>query len=525
MRTRIVAALVVAASFALACADVQENGVTTPDMSPRLALITVPACDAAANRDVKAQQLALFPKTHIKSVQARWDTVVTSCSPTNANAANAALMKYVAHIISLYPANVLTPKGAQKEASFLGHIDLVFPYVGYTSPDVPGGSSGPLQAGILGVILKGGGELTKVTFGAIKLDSQVATGDQRGHLFAMYPTNASCLSVDNLDELGTNECVEVRAFPTVSPVFSPKIQVGVCLPDNLGGITRALGHEVNSKTEIAGRLAYPSNCHVAGAAGSWSGGFGEVARRLAWIGKRTLGISTAYASHAGLGGIGGTMSPFGPVDVQIFAASFNHAAGTAAPDTGNAAKFTFTDSVSAPGSILVQASLGEYTGPLLVMSQGGGNCNNCGGLLVQANLYSASGAAADDGVYEVNWTSVQASPSVKGAPFVLRDELNRELARLTYVTTASAGNQLYYNDTILVGTWTRNVPQNFMIRVNLDDNNTSLLIGGNPVTNATNRTFVNPAVTTFARLVADFRGIDSGVMGWDEIGVQRRNDH
>ena len=133
-------------------------------------------------------------------------------------------------------------------------------------------------------------------------------------------------------------------------------------------------------------------------------------RRLAWIGKKALLPNTAYGTDKGIGGIGGALSPWGALNAQIFAASFNTPPDTAGkPPILVNGDYVFTKVVAAPGTILVQNSLGTYTGPLVVLSQGGGNCTVCGGLDLTAHFFSASGHPADDGAYAVNWTSLRIS--------------------------------------------------------------------------------------------------------------------
>jgi len=461
---------------------------------------------------------------NLRQAQTYWRAVEGACSTTNANAANGALMTYIDYLRDIYPAGFIQVAG--QESNFLNHINSTFVHVGYAAPALAGGASGPLQGGALGVLPASGSpnEIERQGFGAMTL----VQGDGLGHLIAMYPTGVSCLTVGNLNKVGN--CVEVAAFPTLSTTASPAVQVkvGICFPEGTTGGALGLGHETGGRTEVAGQLAYPEDCHPAEElAGSWTGGVSGIMKRLASIGSRTFGVSKAYASHAGLGGIGEALSPWGGLDLLVFAGSFNapHVVGSPPVTTGT---FGFTMDVTAPGSILVQSSLGEYTGPLVVLKQAGGNCGDaCGRLLFQANLHSASSSAADEGVYDVSWISLQTAPGVKEAPFVISDSDGRVIAKLSYVTRQSS-NELYYNDTIFVGNWERNKPLTFKVRVDLDNpRTTTLYMGATAVTAvaaATNRPFHNTSAANLASVAADFRGIDSGTMGWDEIGVQRLPD-
>ena len=532
MRFITTATLAVASAFVVACTDRPAATPTSPDASLRFATSAGGPCDATTDKTIKAQRMDLFAGDVLREATSRWAAVEAACSPTNANAANAALLYYVQYTISVYPNNVLDPKTGTKEAAFLNHWNTIFIWVGYLAPALPVGANGPLgPQGAVGVIAPtGGAREIRAVNAALTLDPQAATGDQRWHLFAIYPLSAGCLGATNLAQSGP--CFEFASFPAVSPVFDPPIEVGVCRPlnrlDPVPGNVPALGHLLaNGKTEIAGQLNYPTDCaHLDASIGSWTGGFGSVMTRLAWLGKRALSVNVAYAGHGGLGGLGGGISPFGPVDLMVFRATFSTPPNVVGQQPVAEVGTFQPISATAPGSILVQNSLGQYTGPLVVLSQAGGNCTSCGGLLLQGNLFSASGSSpASDGVYEATWTSLQDAPSVKEAPFILRDNNvpSREIARLSYKTISSQ-NKLYYNGVEIVGaTWATHVAQNFEIQVDLNAKKTSLWIGTTQY--RSNVDFYNTSAANFAQIAADFTGIDSGVMGWDEVKVVRVSDH
>jgi hypothetical protein len=523
MRIRLIATLAAASAFVFACRDTPPAAPTDPGVDISFAKGTGGACDATVSRTAKAQLMDLLNNPTLKVAQGYWDAVVNACSTSNPDAANGQLMIYVNYLRGLYPAGFITSSAGSKSTLFRAHLNTVFSYVGYSAPNI---TNRQLDSAIVQVILPTGGtrEYILPHLGAFKLPEQDSNGDPRGHLFVMDSAFASCLTVDNLEKFGT--CIDVVSFPTVSPKFSPGIQVGICVPETITNNGLALGHQVNSTTtEVAGQLAYPGDCHPAEVVeGSWTGGPKALLKRLAWVGKKALLPAKAYGTDKGIGGIGGALSPWGALNAQIFAAEFGVPPNTVGqPPVLTYGNFYFTQAVDAPGSILVQASLGTYTGPLVVLSQGGGNCTVCGGLNLTAHFYSVSGTPADDGVYEVNWTSVQASPSVKGAPFVVRDLAGHEIARVTYLTAKNSQNKLAYNGTNLSGvTWVRNVAQNFSIIVDLNTNTTSLKIDG--VTVASGKAFVSGLANDLATLGAEFSGIDSGVMGWDQIGVRRIPD-
>lgn len=524
MRSSYVATLGVASLFALGCVDSSSNAPTDPGLEVRASHSTSGVCVAAQSRTAQAQLKNILSGNNLKAAQALWATVEGACSTTAHDNANSALMTYVSYLRSLYPAGFIAPKsGATKESNFLGHLNTIFLYVGYDAPNIPGGATGPLQAGILAVIQGAGGqrEFQREHLGAFELPEQASGGDQRAHLFVMYPLSGDCLSVDNLAEIGA--CVQLSAFPAFSAPFNPAIKVGVCAEGTQSG--HVLAHETTGGTEIAGEFAYPTDCHASLPNSVASAGtpLQNVMNRLASMGRRTFGIRTAFATDKGLGGIGSTLSAWGGINAQIFLANFDvppNALNAPPVDVGNN---DFDYDAKSPGSVLVQSGLGDLTGPLVVLTQAGGNCTDCGGLFLKAKFFSASGSAADDGTYDVNWTSVQASPSVKGAPFVVRSSDGLEIARLNY-STVSSQNYLTYNSTTLPVSlaWVRNVGQSFTITVDLDANTTTLKIGGVDI--LTNQPFVNPGAQNLASFSAEFSGIDSGVMGVDAINVQRRSD-
>jgi len=57
----------------------------------------------------------------------------------------------------------------------------------------------------------------------------------------------------------------------------------------------------------------------------------------------------------------------------------------------------------------------------------------CGGLLVRGNFQQEGGNPATDGVYDLEWLSLEDKTNISGdAPFVIRNHLLREIARVTY---------------------------------------------------------------------------------------------
>ena len=246
--------------------------------------------------------------------------------------------------------------------------------------------------------------------------------------------------------------------------------------------------------------------------------------------KRAVTPQSAFAGHGGLGGLGGGFSPVGAVDLEVFRATFtNNTAGQqpSAPETGTWQIVTLTP----PGSITVQNSLGQQNSKLVVLNQSGGNCKNCGGLYLRGNFENA-GTQATTGVYDAEFDALQAQSNMKEAVFALRDNADNNIATITFAVRNNT-KLILYNDKNgspqkLLANWVQNVPVHFRIRVNLgleagDPRSTTVWVDNSATASFENVPFLANA-SNFSRIVADFRGIDSGTMGWDNIIVTRLSD-
>jgi hypothetical protein len=516
-----------------------EGSLTAPDVGSVFAANTLPQqCDAGTLRTISAQQADLWAKPPLDSARAHFAPVTANCGTQTGKDL---MVDYVGWTIANRSA-IITQKKGTANSNLLVHWNTVYPYAGYTGQDQPQDTAviHALEAdGAVGVINWTTTAELAATNAAMTVPAQDAAGDQRNHLYVIYPRPASCLTGTNLQQFGP--CFQFSSFPHVSPVFSPKVKFGICQPisadDSISGhiSSPALGH-LDPITRITEATSvYPTFCldlASAAPAGSWNDGLGGVVKRLAWLAKSTVTPKPLYAIHGGLGGLGGGMSPFGAVDLEVFSANFNGDAVGSAP--GSPQTGSWTQQVKAPGTILVQSSLGNISSNVAVLNQAGGNCANCGGLLLQGNL-EASGPAATAGIYDVEWISLQAQSNMKEAVFALRDSNGRDIARVTYAVRNNV-NVILYNDIpatattaavpgIFLGNWTQNVYDSFKIRVNLDSpRTTTLWFNGSPVAAATGVGFVDTSAANFSNVAADFRGIDSGTMGWDNIKVLRLPD-
>jgi hypothetical protein len=498
------------------CGEDPSVTATGPDV--RYAQTPGGPCDAALGRDISKQQTSLFSKATLTAARAAWAPVTSDCV-SNPTQAKEEMLSYAQFTIDAYRAgNVDQPRTGTKEEAVVAHWNSVFTYVGYPAPDLPVTVLG--SEGNVGVITQTTvNREIAAAHAAITVPVQGAGGDQRGHLFSIYPLPGGCLTGTNLAQNGP--CFDFAANPVAAPKFEPKVKVGICQPvdegDPIPGNVPALGHleDAGNTTVTEPTGIYPVGCPHDNYIGSWTGGFGGIATRLAWLTGRAFGVQYAYAANGGLGGLDDDLSsPFGGLDLLVFKATFTADAIGSTPTTPEVGSWFST--VTQPGSITVQSSLGDLTTQPVVLSQGGGNCDDCGGLLLRGTLASV-GPLATTGRYRVEWNSVQDAPSVKGAPFILSSSTGQEIARVTY-STVSSDEVLSYNGTAF-GTWTRHVTQHFEIVVDLDAQTTSLTVDG--VLILSNQPFT---ASNFATIAADFSGIDSGVMGWDDILVTRLAD-
>jgi hypothetical protein len=175
----------------------------------------------------------------------------------------------------------------------------------------------------------------------------------------------------------------------------------------------------------------------------------------------------------------------------------------------------------------VQSSLGQLNSKLVVLNQSGGNCAKCGGLLLQGNLVT-TGPAATEGIYEAEFDALQAQSNMKEAVFVIRDTNGRDIARVTFAVRNNI-NQILYNDYkghlgTLLGPWVQNVPRHFRIQVDLDAKTTTIWFDNSSTAAVEGAAYVNTNANNLATISADFRGIDSGTMGWDNVKVTRLAD-
>jgi hypothetical protein len=522
MRYSTLAAALLAGVVVAGCNGDPSQTAVAPDL--RFAKNTGGACSSTLDRTIRAEQADLFEGATLKAVQDAWALVQSSCNADNPDASNATLLSYVNQVVNLYKGGSVLqpPKNADKETYFLSHVSHAFEFAGYGAVSLPS-TDGPLDRvgalQVIGTFVDSADVHTGDNQAALRIYTQDSEGDSRAHLFAIYPEADAC-TTDNLASLGG--CYHFAAFPSVSPVFSPEIRVGVCSDNDDTGMVPGLIHVVGeSDTEVAGTAhGFPSCIEPTAAAGSWKT-LGGTLTRLAWLAGKAISPNVAYATHGGLTGTGGKLSPWGGAELLTFNDQVADDAGAfdGTPDVGS-----WVYSVTPPGSITV-GPLGTYSENMIIMSQAGGACTKkCGGLSLKGVFESESGNDATEGKYEITFVALQAAPSVKEAPFIIRDGAGVQLARLSFVTVSSQ-NRLYYNYNsknntgTFVGTWTRYEPITVKFVVDLDGDTVTLYLNGSTTASATSSTSAGLASISF-----EAAGIDSGIMGWDDIHVQRLSD-
>ncbi|HEX7122263.1 MAG TPA: hypothetical protein VF178_07810 [Gemmatimonadaceae bacterium] len=482
------------------------------------ALAQLDACKGQSASKIAKEQRDLFAdKDVLKAAQDLFKTVSQGCPNTKPQ-----MLEYIAFTLGQLPSPRPENPG-DFEQKLLNHWESVFTFVGLSGADVPSPANGVTakvltRGGGAGIIdLGDGGEvLTFNGMAGIKVPAQ--SGQTGARLFTMEPTTVGCF-LTNLKKEGS--CVLYETFPHVES-YAPAVTFGICQINGNPPHAR-LGHQHGNAFEVLDLVTYPAVCppesHVSA---------GLVGRLLASVG-RWLGPKPLIAAHGGLGGLGTAASPVGGVNTETFFADFSNDVVGQAPGSPGVGGGAWDVNAPPPGSVLVQAGLGDLTNKPVVLNQAGGACANCGVLRLVGTMFNAGeGAAADNGVYQVTFRALQNKPSVKEAPFVLRDSQGREIARLAYATVSST-RMLQYNGLDTGCRWIVGRSQGFTIQVDLDNKRTTLTVancGGTEITSRTkNVGLANSAATDLSTLGWVWAGIDAGIVAWDDVQVLRLEDN
>jgi hypothetical protein len=541
MRNIAAAALLGFTVVIAACTETAVDRSVSPDgAEPLMAKSTSVTCTNAQSQLVEADAATTFEAGAVlDSVQALWRKVKQDCSTSNdtrMSRAQDALMEYIRYGILLYRDNTGII-ASDRSAALVAHWALAFPFVGYLAPDVP---SNLLDVGAARVVSRSEMAAAPVEFGiptkaALKTAPQNAGGDKRGHLFVIFPVTTDCLPHQTaLDE--SSDCYNFKSFPTSSPSYSPRMTVGICYNEHY--IAPGMGHDNGTITTIEPTIDYPSDAFCHGTATLDRFGSNSILGRVTRFASRLFGTKRAYATHGGLGTLAPGFSTFGPVERNLFKGTMSGysvgdvptVAALPSPDKGYWTKVFSTS----PGSITVQASSGNLTQQPVVLDQGGGACaGNCGGLDLHGQIQTDDASrAVSSGQYRVTWQSVQNQPSPKGAPFVLRSKDSVEIARVSYSKENGVARIRYNGNVVDSVTWVVGEAQEFSLLVDFTTKKTTLSITSNPFGIRLTRTlpaqdFVkkgNVVATNLSRIQAEFSGIDSGVVGWDNIFIEKLPD-
>ena len=511
-----------------------------------------------------SQANALFTSSVQSEARTLLGSVVTAC-PSGPSAAIPPLLTYVKFTIDqYYLGNVLAPAPRNyetREDALVDHWEYAFKYVYNNNAQylpVPQFSPQVLRADggakVIDATSADGYLVNNSWTAGILVPKQDANGVTGPRLYTITPLNPNCL-LTNLKEPAPAACFQFEADPKLTTPFTPQATLAMCeglaLPEGaVVPANHALAHATGGQTRLTYRVGVPFDGNPAGepvlCATSpfrspyvFSDGLGTATRyalsRAASTALDFLSPRPLYATHSsGIGGTAPGISPFSPVVSHIFAATFSTPPNTVGFPPSSTADVGFFDVINAksPGSILVQSSIGNLTDQPVVLTQAGGNCTpQCGGLTLRGRdtTFDAS-QDATYGSYSVSWQSLQARPTLKAAPFVIRDALLNEIATVAYETRNNAPVLTYKTRTgtiVLTSvTWTQNVKQLFQVVVNLDTKTTSLWIDNVAVPEAQNIPFVaNVSGTqTLKYVAAEFTGIDAGIVGWDNIYITRQYD-
>ena len=483
-------------------------------------------CSGSLASEIAKQQKLIFTGNELTQIEAKFKIIKNQCPN-----ADVTLMQYLqqtidfstaskaGQIVSLWSSVIMFHDGVEdflRDASVLGST---------------GGAK---------VIAPGQSMTTFDGLAGVKLDPNTRVNGETSitglHLFTFTPVTdlLECPST-SLDLTG--RCYLLEVYPH-DAAWTPKVTVGLC-PMFHGQGTHAVGHEDNGfGTELLpSGDPFPVHCaQIASAMDSWlgrkAGPLGRmVARAYDYLRPRPL-----FAIDAGESGLLGEFSLIGGVLPIVFDDNFDNendgpfVSGT--PTIGD----NWEVVVEHPGTVEImngyESLLASVYGKVLVVSQALGNCADCPTVSVLGTRVS-NDTLETIGSYQITWSSLQAKPSVKEAPFVVRSHNGVEIARLAYVSVGPA-KEFRYNGTqvSLNGTpvnWVEDVHQDFRLTVNLDtksgtDWTTSLEIKINGVYTLVASGTMPPG-SSLRKFGYYLDGIDAGIIATDLFHARRLADN
>jgi hypothetical protein len=529
-----------------ACADTGRESAglpTAPAIVPAAPSASVsatqlPACSRTTYSEIDGAIGQLFTTATVRrDAQTQLRAIRDVCT-SNAELARTRMFGLLRFSLDRLAPNTQADGTLPALVTLAGMVNNLFVYVGYANPALTGSTFSTEGAVRLLVDPALGGDIVTADGNALLRVPALATTGTR--LYTITPLVARCLPT-NLEQIGG--CYDISAHPKVIEGFTKDLTVGICqsrdasvsLPlEKLAvGHERAPGRtELLAPTTLGPVTGYCEHDHHAALTppASDAGALEHVkygALRLARRVVSAVAPRPLYALHAGVTGVTREMSPFGTVNRDIFVASFDAVAlGSITTSTRPEKGSWDIVSVERPGSITAQDPFGALTTRHAVLNQGGGACARCGALLFSGRMAAEkAGEAANEGVYEAEWTLVQDKPSVKAAPFALLDGQRRPIASLSYRTTPT-GRDVLYNG-VAVTTWDVGQPLRFRVTVDFATGKTSLAVfdrDGRPNTLLTGVAFATTSASDLTFVEANLSGIDAGIFRWDDIRIKRLND-
>lgn len=556
------------AALAAACTDAPQGRPSAPTAPNLAAAPTTGACASGTARIVYGEIGTIYSNKYQTNARTLFRAVESACTPTTMATAQARAIAYYRYLLE--EARGANPTGVVgSPAAAAQHVENVVAYVGGTTQFVPEHFTADGAIGLCPskstpdgpCVLKTGDNEAGISVPNAALPGGLP------RLFSIAP--ATTCRRDNLELLP--ECYEFHVTPALgtNEKFAADVAVSVCVDGNDGRYSRLrLAHpeprsadpkriEVAPPTSLAAFAGDDPACGVehtsrdlnvrgSGLLAVWHQ-LGAVAAR----GWSYLGPRAAYAVHAGVGGSVRELSPFGAVDPLVFSGIFEDNDGVAPdrfplgpfPATVVDARGSWTSSYSSPpASISIAESLGDLGTDagdrVVVLNQGGGACLACPQLSLTGSFRAEPGTTADVGRYRVVWSSVQAKETSKLAPIDLQDADGDVIARLAYRTVGSENRLVAFGQRggvpveVTLGFWKVNASNTFELLVDLKARTftvVSIAPALAPPAGATSPVlptlgFLENDADALERYVVEFKGIDAGILGIDDVGVTRLPD-
>jgi hypothetical protein len=312
MRRHLLTTLVLGqALFAAGCTETRQPLATAPNTS--LTAGPVPSAN-----DIRAQIVALFPPPGLRTAAlSQFDIIARLITAGRTADAQGKMQDLVAFTVQKLGARkLLDPNGSappSTQGAVLDLINALYAFVGLESP-VPPEAQG--SDGATAVIGSGGGDLLpEHRLAGLRVPAGAVSGD---HLFVIarrddLAEQGTCLST-SLTQYPL--CYDYAVFPATT--FRTSVTVVVCQlePPPVEPIRSrlVLAHpSPDGQVQFTTRVSDPFHLDCTDALLP-EGGIGGLLRRLGEFAARLIGPPKLYASHAGLGGLTGSFSPFIAVD-------------------------------------------------------------------------------------------------------------------------------------------------------------------------------------------------------------------